>query len=163
MEVVIEEGVTEIAQWAFAFCTNLQKLVIPASVNSIDLYMLLATGGVTTIHAYLGSCGERFAKDHNLPLQIMLTPEQEAERKRQQEEAERRRKAAEEAERYRLAVLAEKRKRYDQIMKQIADQNQIVSTNRGWFGVQAKNRKAALQQIEMLQSQLAHEFPNGRP
>lgn len=163
MEVVIEDGVTEIAQWAFAFCTNLQKLVIPASVNQIDLYMLLATGGVTTIHAYLGSCGERFAKDHNLPLQTMLTPEQEAERKRQQEEAERRRKAAEEAERYRLAVLAEKRKRYDQITKQIADQNQIVSANRGWFGVQAKNRKAALQQIEMLQSLLAREFPNGRP
>ena len=60
-------------------------------------------------------------------------------------------------------MLAEKRNRYDQLIKQVADQNRIISENRGWFGAQAKARKAAQSQLATLQAQLSREFPNGRP
>ena len=72
-------------------------------------------------------------------------------------------KKAAEAEQYRLAVLAEKRNQFDQLIKQIADRNRIISENRGWFGAQAKARKAAKAQLATLQEQLSREFPNGRP
>ena len=122
-------------------------------------------------------------------MKILLTPEQEAEQKRKQEEeerrkleyeercrreaeerarkaaeeAERRRKAAEEAERKRQAELAAKRAHYDELQKNISGQERIIADNRGWFGEQAKARKAAKEQLAILQAQLAREFPNGRP
>ena len=153
------------------------------SLTKCHEYMPLDVDGSTvTIYVYSGSYAEQFAKSKNMRIHILLTPEQEAEQKRQKEEvdrrqreeaqeqarkaaeeAERQRKAAEAAEQHRLAVLEEKRRYYDQLMTQIAEQNQIISENRGWFGVQAKNRKAAKLKLEALQIQLAHAFPNGRP
>ena len=72
-----------------------------------------------------------------------------------QEEAERRRKAAEE--------LAARRARYDELSSAIVLQLQIISQNKGWFGAQAKTRKAAQKQLEILQVQLNNEFPDGKP
>ena len=89
--------------------------------------------------------------------------EAEAERKRKEEEAERKRKAVEEAERQRQAELVAKRTRYDEISNAINLQMQIIAQNKGWFGAQAKARKAAQEQLTTLQAQLAKEFPNGKP
>ena len=89
--------------------------------------------------------------------------EAERRRKAEAEEAERRRKAAEEAERKRQAELAAKRAHYDELQKNISEQERIIAVNRGWFGEQAKARKAAKEQLAVLQSQLALKFPEGRP
>ena len=78
-------------------------------------------------------------------------------------EAERKRKEVEEIESRRKEELTTKRNRYDQLMRQIADQNQIISECKGWFGAQAKARKTAKKQIVILQDQLLNEFPHGRP
>lgn len=91
--------------------------------------------------------------------------EAEAERKRKEEE-EYRRRAAEEAEvteRRRQEQLAAVRVRYEQLTAKIAEQEQIIDQNKGWFGIQAKNRKAAQEQLRILQAQLAQEFPKGKP
>ena len=89
--------------------------------------------------------------------------EEEAERKRKEEEAERKRKAVEEAERQRQAELVAKRARYDEISNAINLQMQIIAQNKGWFGAQAKARKAAQEHLATLQAQLAKEFPKGKP
>ena len=187
--VVIEEGITEIDQSAFSFCEKLKDIFLPMSLEKIGNFFVLGLLDKPTLHVYTGSYAESYAQKEGFPIVIVLTPEQEAEQKRKQEEeerrkreyeercrreaeerarkaaedAERRRKAAEAAEQHRQAVLAEHRKYYDQIMKQIAEQNQIITENRRWFGAQAKARKAARQQLAALQSQLLLEFPNGRP
>ena len=41
--------------------------------------------GSPTLHVYLDSYAEKYAKENNLPTVILLTPEQEAEKKRQEE------------------------------------------------------------------------------
>lgn len=79
------------------------------------------------------------------------------------EEAERRRQAAEKADLQRQAELAARRSRFDEISSAITAQMQIVAQNKGWFGAQAKARKAAKEQVDILQQQLEREFPNGRP
>lgn len=187
-KVVIEEGITEIGDSAFSFCPKLKDLHLPQSINKIGDHALLWSGS-PTLHVYLDSYAEKYAKENNLPVKILLTPEQEVEQKRKQEEeerrkqeyeercrreaeerarkaaeeAERRRKAAEEAERKRQAELAAKRAHYDELQKNISGQERIIADNRGWFGEQAKARKAAKEQLAILQAQLAREFPNGRP
>lgn len=82
--VVIEEGVTEIEKSAFSFCGKLKDIFLPVSVEKIGDFMILMSGN-PTFHVYLDSYGEKYAKENNLPIQIQLTPEQEAEKKRQEE------------------------------------------------------------------------------
>ena len=117
---------------------------------------------------------------------ILIEREAEAERKRQEEAerlrreaAERERRAKEEAQRRereeqrRREVEEEKRRqeeqlavrraRYDQLMAMIAEQSRIIRENTGWFGEQAKIRRAAKEQKHRLEALLAEEFPNGRP
>ena len=80
--------------------------------------------------------------------------EEEAERKRKEEEAERKRKEEE---------LAARRALYSTLAEQIGEQTLIISKNKGWFGTQARLRKAAKQRLAELEAQLAREFPNGKP
>ena len=82
--VVIEEGVTEIEKSAFSFCGKLKDIFLPVSVEKIGDFMILMSGN-PTFHVYLDSYGEKYAKENNLPIQILLTPEQEAEKKRQED------------------------------------------------------------------------------
>lgn len=82
--VVIEEGITEIEKSAFSFCGKLKDIFLPVSVEKIGDFMILMSGN-PTFHVYLDSYGEKYAKENNLPIQTLLTPEQEAEKKRQEE------------------------------------------------------------------------------
>ena len=68
-------------------------------------------------------------------------------------------KAAEEAGK----AMEAKRSRYLELTKAIQQQKRIIAQNKGWLGSQAKARKAAQEQLSTLQTQLAEEFPNGRP
>ena len=83
-KVVIEEGITEIGSSAFSFCPKLKDLHLPQSINKIGDHALLMSGS-PTLHVYLDSYAEKYARENNLPTQILLTPEQEAEKKRQEE------------------------------------------------------------------------------
>lgn len=83
-KVVVEEGITEIEGSAFAFCAKLKELHLPQSINKIGDHALLMSGS-PTLHVYLDSYAEKYAKENNLPTVILLTPEQEAEKKRQEE------------------------------------------------------------------------------
>ena len=60
-------------------------------------------------------------------------------------------------------MLLEQRARYHELSRAIAEQHRIIDQNKGWFGVQAKTRKTAQEQLELLQAQLQKEFPNGKP
>ena len=59
--------------------------------------------------------------------------------------------------------LAEQRARYDQLCKAISLQLNTIALNQGWFGTSKKLRKEAQSQLATLQTQLAKDFPNGRP
>lgn len=63
----------------------------------------------------------------------------------------------------RQQLLAARRNHYNEISQAISLQMQIIAQNKGWFGAQAKARKAAQEQLSVLQAQLAREFPNGKP
>ena len=78
-------------------------------------------------------------------------------------QAEEARKKAEEEKRRQEEQLAVSRARYDQLMAMIAEQSRIIRENTGWFGEQAKIRRAAKEQEHRLEALLAEEFPNGRP
>lgn len=77
-------------------------------------------------------------------------------------EAEARAKAAEE-EKIRAEKLALAQAKYDQLLCEIKKQKEIIDQNRGWFGSPAKIRKAAQEQLRILESQMSKEFPNGKP
>lgn len=53
--------------------------------------------------------------------------------------------------------------RYHDLLQERQEQEQIVAQNRGWFGAQAKRRKAAKIRIQEINAQLAREFPQGAP
>jgi len=57
----------------------------------------------------------------------------------------------------------DREERYDQLIREIQEQNQIISENKALFGAKAKARKDAKEKLEELQRQLNKEFPNGRP
>ena len=83
-KVVVEEGITEIKASAFSFCENLTDIFLPLSLTKIGQHVLLCSGK-PTMHVYSGSYAESYAKENDLPVEILLTPEQEAEKKRQEE------------------------------------------------------------------------------
>lgn len=93
------------------------------------------------------------------------TERKELERKQQEEAAiaERKRQEDAEFERKRQEALAAQRARHDELSHEISLQMQLISQNKGWFGKQAQIRKEAQNRLEVLQKQLAREFPNGKP
>ncbi len=100
-------------------------------------------------------------KAEQLELERQEAIRREEELRRQKEAIE---KALREAEQLRQQMLQEeKQARYDTLVSASREQEQIISNNRGWFGTQAKRRKAAIKQLEEIQKQLAFEFPAGRP
>ena len=191
-EVVLPESIKEIRSKAFHNYSweyehnkkTPMKVNVPFGVREIADDAFSECQRITVCKA---SYAERFFEERNFSnVQVTLTKEQleaqkqEEERRKREyeerrrreaeerarkaaEEAEQRRKAAEEAERKRQVELVEKRSRYDALQKNISEQEQIIAENRGWFGAQAKARKAAKEQLASLQAQLNREFPNGRP
>jgi len=83
-KVVVEEGITEIKASAFSFCENLTDIFLPMSLTKIGDHLLLCSGK-PTMHVYSGSYAEKYAQENELPVEIVLTPEQEAEKQRQEE------------------------------------------------------------------------------
>ena len=77
--VELPDGLVEIKNFAFSFCKNLSKLVIPATVKEISTNafswagkdewtgMEYATIWPFTIHAPAGSYAETYAKENNIP------------------------------------------------------------------------------------------------
>ena len=137
---------------------------------------------------YLGEMRERTAEDLQIqsadPEEIALRQkeaeecrlrEEEQARQRREVEARMRREAEiarqqKEAEEHRLheAELARQQKkeeeyksRYYNLLHQLQEQERIVSENRGWFGIQAKRRKAAQMCIREIKAKLASEYPAG--
>lgn len=106
-ELVIEEGVREMGDSVCSYCDCLKNVYLPMSLEKIGSYFLLLSGK-PTLHVYAGSWAERYAKENNYPATIMLTPEQEAEQKRQKEAEARRRRETQERRR---REAEEKRKR----------------------------------------------------
>lgn len=169
IDLVLPKSLTELERQYRMPC--LRSVLIPRSLENLEAFKAYDMDYLL-FHVYPDSAAERWCKeeelqfDHNVP----MTPEElermekiEAERKRKAQEAERRRKAAEEAERKRQAELVAKRTHYDELQKNISEQERIITENRGWFGEHAKVRKAAKEQLAILQAQLTKEFPHGRP
>ena len=77
--VELPDGLVKIKNFAFSFCKNLSKIVIPATVKEISTNafswagkdewtgMEYATIWPFTIHAPTGSYAETYAKEHNIP------------------------------------------------------------------------------------------------
>ena len=100
-------------------------------------------------------------KAEQLELERQEAIRREEELRQQQEAIE---KALQEAEQLRQQMLQEeKQAHYDVLVSACREQKQIILNNRGWFGAQAKRRKAAIKQLEEIRRQLAFEFPAGRP
>ena len=68
--VHIDEGVTEIEQYAFRGCENLQSITIPESVTNISESAFRSCPNVT-IHASAGSYAEQYAKRNNIKFQAI--------------------------------------------------------------------------------------------
>lgn len=174
--VVVQEGVTEIGSSLFTFCTSLKNIFLPQSLRKIGDYILLGASK-PTLNVYSGSFAEKYAKENNLPVNILLTPEQEAAKKRQEEaeklrreqeearrkaeEEERRRKAEEarrKAEEERIAAEKKRREELEAKKKALQDerrsQEQIVAENKGIFGEKARKRKAAQARIAEIDAEL---------
>ena len=77
-------------------------------------------------------------------------------------EAEAQARAAEEKKRQEERLVAA-RARYDELSKKIRQQEEIIAQNTGWFGAEAKARKAAQNELRSIESQRRSEFPGGRP
>lgn len=60
-------------------------------------------------------------------------------------------------------ALRQRHQRYQEIADAIAETMDVIEKNKGWFGNQAKIRKAAQARLLQLQEQMAREFPTGKP
>ncbi len=76
--VTIPEGVTEIGDYCFAICPKLLELHLPATIAKMGNFcfgydfdtenkMAVRAEGERQIYATLGSVGEQYAKDNNIP------------------------------------------------------------------------------------------------
>ena len=76
--VTIPEGVTEIGDYCFAICPKLMELHLPATIAKMGNFcfgfdfdtenqMAVRAEGDRHIYATLGSIGEQYAKDNNIP------------------------------------------------------------------------------------------------
>ena len=64
--VVLPEGVTSIADWAFAGCSALSSAIVPASVTSIG-YDAFGECPLLTLTVESGSYAEQYAIENNIP------------------------------------------------------------------------------------------------
>lgn len=67
--VTIQEGVKSIENFAFD-CDNLASITIPSSVTSIGDHAFPHNNSLT-IHAHSGSYAEKYAKENNIPLEVL--------------------------------------------------------------------------------------------
>ena len=65
--VTIPNGVMRIDFFAFSYCVNLKKVIVPASVTTIN--MAFSGCSKLTIHAPAGSYAEQYAKEKNIPFE----------------------------------------------------------------------------------------------
>ena len=70
IEVILSEGVEEIACDAFADCESLRDVTLPASVTEIDDCAFYGCP-LFTIHAPAGSYAEQFAKEKGYPFEVL--------------------------------------------------------------------------------------------
>lgn len=167
-QIVIPVGVTKIAEEAFSFCENLKDIHITPFIREIgeDAFSCISEDAV--FHVIKGTYAERYCQEHEFDYDYKLDPDllkkvqaivnarkQQMEKKRHEEEMR--------AEQERQRILSARRARYAEIEQAIALQMQIINQNKGWFGAQAQARKAAQEQLDNLQAQLAKEFPGGKP
>jgi hypothetical protein len=69
-ELIIPSGVTEIRWDAFRNCANLEKIIIPRSVVSIDNTAFIGAGRAV-IHCYRDSYAHQFAVQHGIHYQLI--------------------------------------------------------------------------------------------
>ena len=169
ISITIPPLVKKLEDFTFSGCLDLKDVYLSAELEideNIPADKVFFNSDLVCLHVAWRSAAEDWAKRSKKKYVVEYTLEQ-LEMLRKEEEArklaeEKTRKEAAEVERKRLEELAAKRTRYDEISKRISEQERIIAENRGWFGAQAKARKAAQQQLSELQAQLAREFPNGR-
>lgn len=164
--VELPKGLKFFGRYAFNGVTNLEQITFPETVEGYDeeifsrhIYKSL------TITAYAGTPSEKVArelasKEEGITCNIVISPEEQARRAREQEEkrraeAERRRQ---EEEQRRLAAekrAAEINAAIMKLRQERVAQEKIVAENGGLFGEKARKRKAAKEQIASIDAQIA--------
>ena len=69
-DITIPDSVTSIGEQAFYNCSGLKSIIIPNSVKSIDNEAFGDCKSLT-INCYSGSAAEQYAKDNNIPYQLL--------------------------------------------------------------------------------------------
>lgn len=168
LQIVIPVGVTKIAEKAFSFCENLKDIHITPFIKEIgeDAFSYISEDAV--FHVIKGTYAERYCQEHGFTYdykldQDLLGKVQSIVHARKQQVEKKRREEEMKAEQERQRILAAQRARYTEIEQAISLQLKIIGQNKGWFGEQARARKAAQEQLAHLQGQLAKEFPQGKP
>ncbi len=70
-EVIIPDGVVSIGSWAFENCLGLLSISIPDSVTTIGNGAFSGCSGFT-IYCGSGSAAEQYAKDNNIPYEVIV-------------------------------------------------------------------------------------------
>ena len=73
-DVVIPSSVTYMGDFVFADCEKLTNVTIPKSITYIDINTFLNTPENLTIHGYIGSAAETFAKENNINFVAIAEP-----------------------------------------------------------------------------------------
>lgn len=67
-QINIPNTLTKIGRGALQYCENLNKIIIPTAVTDIGAYNFMTYGDKkTTIHSYAGSYAETYAKENGIP------------------------------------------------------------------------------------------------
>ena len=65
--IVVEEGVTSIGNFAFAFCPGLKEITLPETVTSIGDSVFDGCGNLETVYVAEGSYAETYCINNELP------------------------------------------------------------------------------------------------
>ena len=159
--IVVPAGITEIAESAFTCCEKLTDVHLPPFIQKIHDWAFIGRSEDVVFHVVKGSYTERFCQekgyryDHNLDSELVKVLQTILQARKARAAAQK--KAEEERK------LQERRDLYQQYEEAMERQNTIISQNRGLFGIEARNRKAAQERLAQLRAQLAIEFPDGKP